>query len=177
MPEMKENASATLIGDLIGSRVAADRSGLHARLAGAALIGPEDFLGEARVWRTRMGGTLYRSTPEALAALAGLRDLLPRMAECYAWAQALAAELPGHGIAPNPTEPHTPTFLLHAAGDEHEVNERLLAVMERERLQVCGPWWADREPGRVTTEVAVSTPALAHEPAHVAKLLAEIAIG
>ena len=35
MSEMKENASATLIGDLIGSRVAADRSGLHARLAGA----------------------------------------------------------------------------------------------------------------------------------------------
>ena len=66
---------------------------------------------------------------------------------------------------------------MHAAGDEDEVNERLLAVMERERLQVCGPWWADREPGRVTTEVAVSTPALAHEPAHVAKLLAEIAIG
>jgi DNA-binding transcriptional LysR family regulator len=35
MAEMKESASATLIGDLIGSRVAADRSALHARLARA----------------------------------------------------------------------------------------------------------------------------------------------
>ena len=146
-------------------------------LAGAALVGAEDFLAEARVWRTRMGGTIFRSTPEALAALAGLRDLLPRMAECHAWARALAAELPGLGITPNPTQPHTPTFLLHAAGDEDEVNERLLAVMERDRLQVCGPWWAAREPGRVTTEVVVSTPALAHEPAQVAKRLAEIALG
>jgi threonine aldolase len=146
-------------------------------LAGAALVGPDDFLAEARVWRTRMGGTLYRSTPEALAALAGLRDLLPRMEECYAWAQVLAAELAELGITPNPSEPHTPTFLLHAAGDEDEVNQRLLAVIERERLQVCGPWWAAREPGRVTTEVVVSTPALAHDPAHVATLLAEVVTG
>jgi len=35
MAEMKASASATLIGDLIGSRVADDRSALHARLAGA----------------------------------------------------------------------------------------------------------------------------------------------
>ena len=84
---------------------------------------------------------------------------------------------PALGITPNPTEPHAPTFLLHAAGVEDEVNERLLAVMERERLQVCGPWWAGREPGRVTTEVVVSTPALAREPGQVATLLAEIAIG
>jgi threonine aldolase len=146
-------------------------------LAGAALVGPDDFLAEARVWRTRMGGTLYRSTPEALAALAGLRDLLPRMGECYAWAQALAAELAELGITPNPSEPHTPTFLLHAAGDEDEVNERLLSVMERERLQVCGPWWAAREPGRVTTEVVVSTPALAHDPARVARWVAEVVHG
>jgi threonine aldolase len=146
-------------------------------LAGAALVGPEDFLAEARVWRTRMGGTIFRSTPEALAALAGLRDLLPRMGECHAWARALAAELPAYGITPNPAEPHTSTFRLHAAGAQDEVNERLLAVMERERLQVSGPWSDSREPGRVTTEVAVSTPALAHDPARVAGLLGEIVNG
>jgi threonine aldolase len=146
-------------------------------LAGAALLGPEDFLDEARVWRSRMGGTIFRSTPEALAALAGLRDLLPRMGECLAWARALAAELPAHGISPNPGEPHTSTFLLHAAGDEDAVNERLLRVMERERLQLCGPWWESREPGRVMTEVMVSTPALAHEPARVAALLGEVVVG
>jgi threonine aldolase len=146
-------------------------------LAGAALVGSDDFLEEARVWRTRMGGTLFRSTPEALAAIAGLRELLPRMGECFAWARALAAELPAYGITPNPTEPHTSTFLLHAAGDVDPVNDRLLAVMERERLQVSGPWWVSREPGRVTTEVVVSTPALEHDPARVAALLGEIVAG
>ncbi|MCW2835617.1 MAG: hypothetical protein JWN68_3570 [Nocardioides sp.] len=146
-------------------------------IAGAAVVGPEDFLAEARVWRSRMGGTLYRSTPEALAALLGLRDLLPRMAECLAWARALAAELPAHGITVNPVEPHTPTFLLHAAGTEDAVNERVLGVMERTRLRLTGPWRASPEPGRVVTEVAVSTPALEHEPQRVAQLLAEIAVG
>lgn len=146
-------------------------------LAGAALVGPEDFLAEARVWRTRMGGTLHRSTPEALAALLGLRELLPRMAECLTWAQALAAELPAVGITPNPTDPHTPTFHLYAAGEEDAVNERLLRVMERDRLRVTGPWRPSPEPGRVTTEVVVSTPALEHEPGRVARLLGVIAVG
>ncbi len=146
-------------------------------LAGAALVGPEDFLAEARMWRTRMGGTIYRSTPEALGALLGLKDLLPKMAECLAWARALASELPALGITPNPVEPHTPTFLLHAGGFEDTVNERLLRVMERERLAVTGPWAPSREPGRVMTEVVVSTPALKLEPQRVAQLLAEIAIG
>ena len=40
--------------------------------------------------------------PEALAALAGLRDLLPRMAECYAWAQALGDGAPGSRDHPEP---------------------------------------------------------------------------
>ncbi|HXH78536.1 threonine aldolase family protein [Nocardioides sp.] len=146
-------------------------------IAGAALIGSEDFLAEARVWRTRMGGTLYRSTPEALAALLGLRELLPRMGECLAWARTLAAELPALGIIANPAQPHTPTFLLHADGTDDAVNERLLGVMERERLRMTGLWRASREPGRVMTEVAVSTPALDHEPQRIAQLLAEVAVG
>ena len=136
------------IAALVDSMYVSFYKGLRG-LAGAALVGPDDFLTEARVWRTRMGGTLYRSTPEALAAIAGLRDLLPRMAECYAWAQALAAD---RALARSPSP--VPWW-----------------------LQVCGPWWAAREPDRVATEVVVSTPALVREPAHVAKLLAEIALG
>lgn len=146
-------------------------------LAGAALVGPADFLEEARVWRSRMGGTLYRSTPEAVAALVGLRDLLPRMAECLAWARALATELAGVGITTNPAEPHTPTFQAFAPGVADEVNDRLIAFLEREKLQLCGPWVASDEPGRIRTELMVSVPALAHDPAQVARRLADVVTG
>jgi threonine aldolase len=146
-------------------------------LAGAALVGPADFLAEAREWRSRMGGTLFRLTPEAVAGLVGLRDLLPRMPDFLAWARALAQELPGVGITPNPTTPHAPTFLLHAAGDEDAVNERVLAFMAAERIQLCGPWWEGEEPGRVVTEVVVSVAALDHDPAEVAAWLGAIVPG
>lgn len=143
-------------------------------LAGAALVGPGDFLAEARRWRSRMGGTIFRSTPEALSALAGLREHLPRMAECLAWARSLADELPRRGITPNPGPPHTPTFEAWAAGDAGAVNERLLGFMERERLELSGPWSASDEPGRLRTELMVARPALDHDPAQVADWLAEV---
>jgi threonine aldolase len=146
-------------------------------LAGAALAGPTDFQAEARMWRARMGGTIYHLTPEAVAGLVGLRDLLPRMPECLAWARSLAAEVSAAGITPNPTEPHTPTFLLHASGDADEVNERVVAFLERERLNICGLWRSGLEPGRITTEVMVSVAALEHDPAKVAGRLAELVAG
>jgi len=61
-------------------------------LAGAALAGPQDVVDEARRWRKRMGGTLFRLTPFAVSALSGLRDRLPRMGEYAAWARSLATE-------------------------------------------------------------------------------------
>ncbi len=146
-------------------------------LAGAALVGPSDFLAEARVWRSRMGGTIFRSTPEAVAALVGLRELLPRMGECLAWARSLAAELPAVGITACPVEPHTPTFLVYAAGDEDSVNERIIDDMERSHRQLGGLWMASEEPGRLVSELMVTVPALAHDPVEVARRLGEVIHG
>jgi threonine aldolase len=39
------------------------------RFAGAALLGDDDVVAQARLWRHRMGRTLFRSTAEAAAAL------------------------------------------------------------------------------------------------------------
>jgi len=143
-------------------------------IAGAALVGPADVLAEARVWRSRMGGTLFHATAEAVSALVGLREELPHLAAHLAWARALAVELPTHGITPNPAPPHIATFEVFAAGDVDEVNERLLALMEREKLQLSGLWRAAAEPGRVTTELMCAGSSRAHDPARVAALLAEV---
>ncbi len=141
-------------------------------LAGAALVGDEDVVAEARLWRKRMGGTLFHLTAEAIGALIGLREM-PLFSDHLAWARALAAALPEHGITVRPAPPHVPTFHVYAAGEPDSVNERLLAVVEREDLQLGGPWRAADEPGRVRNELVCAAPALAHDPARVAALLGE----
>ncbi|GAA1479080.1 beta-eliminating lyase-related protein [Nocardioides aestuarii] len=145
-------------------------------LAGAALVGPEDVLAEARLWRHRMGGTLFHLTAEATTTLAGLRRP-PDFAGQLAWARSLAALLPRHGITPHPAVPHVHTFRVHAAGEADEVNERALAVMRREDLALTGMWRAADEPGRVHTELTCSAASLDHDPARVAALLGEVVKG
>jgi len=141
-------------------------------LAGAALLGSAGFVAEARLWRRRLGGTIYRSTAEAVSALAGLRDRLPRIAETVTWARAFAAELPSW-VTVQPGEPHTNQFLLYAAGDADTVNERVLALVEERRIGLPA-WWAAREPGRVSTEIAVTSAALGLDPAAMAALVASV---
>ena len=143
-------------------------------LAGAALLGPADFVAEARLWRRRLGGTIFRTTAEAVSALVGLRDRLPIMADTLAWARAFAAELPSF-ITVQPGVPHTSQFLLYAAGEADAVNERILALIE-ERHIGFRPWRPALEPGRITTEIVVTEAALKLDPAQTAELTG-IAIG
>ncbi|MCW2816920.1 MAG: threonine aldolase [Nocardioides sp.] len=137
-------------------------------LAGAALAGTADVVDEARRWRRRMGGTLYRSTPEAVAALVGLRDRLPLMGDCVAWARTLAAALPDH-VTVHPSPPHTGTFRLYAAGVPDDVNARLLAHVKQHGVAITPPWSPTTEPGRVVCELAVGEDALDLDPVAVAE--------
>lgn len=142
-------------------------------LAGAALVGPADVVDEARRWRRRMGGTLYRSTPEVVSALVGLRDLLPLLPDTRRWAQALAAALPGH-VAVVPEVPHTGTFLLYADGEADELNARLASYAEQHRLLLTSPWSPTDQPGRVRTEIAVADAALVLDPVETAGLIGDL---
>jgi len=142
-------------------------------LAGACLAGPADFVDEARRWRTRMGGTIFRMTPEAVGGLVGLRDRLPLMGECVAWARALAAALPD-SITTQPGVPHTNTFLLYAAGEVDVVNERLLEFVLEHRLMLTHPWRPGGEPGRVVCELAIGDAALHLDPETIADHIGEL---
>lgn len=145
-----------------------------AALAGAAVAGPADLADELRAWRRRMGGTLFRMAPYAVGALVGLRDQLPRMGEYAAWARALAAELVAAGARVDPDPPHTNTFLVHIDVPVDVANERLAAFMERTSVRLAGPFSASPVPGWSTTEIAVQSAALEHDPARVAAWWTEI---
>jgi threonine aldolase len=137
-------------------------------LAGAVVVAEADVAAELRLWRTRMGGTIFRMTPFAVSALVGLRSHAPRMGEYAAWARSFAAELVARGLTVTPQPPHTNTFQVFAAGEADEVTERVVAFMERELVVPCGGWRAADVPGLVMTEVTAHAPALAHDPAVVA---------
>jgi threonine aldolase len=141
-------------------------------LAGAALLGPADFVAQARRWRRRLGGTIYRTTAEAVSALAGLRDRLPVVARTVEWARAFAAELPSC-VTVQPGVPHTNQFLLYAAGDTGTVNQRVLALVEQRRIGLP-TWRAAQEPGRISTEITVTGAALELAPAEMAALVASV---
>ena len=144
-------------------------------LAGAALLGSRELVDEARLWRRRLGGTTYRVTAEAVSALVGLRDRLPRIPDTVDWARAFAAALPPE-VAAQPAAPQTNQFLLFASGDADAVNERTATAIEERRTGLPA-WWPSREPGRVQTEVVVTPAALDLDPAEMAALVADLIAG
>ena len=143
-----------------------------AGLAGAALLGSRDFVAEARLWRRRLGGTVYRSTAEAVSALVGLEERLPLVPETVAWARAFAAALPAE-LAVQPGVPQTNQFLLFTGGDADGVNERTAAAIEERRIGLP-PWFPSRQPGRVQSEVVVTPAALGLDPEQMAALIVDV---
>jgi threonine aldolase len=139
-------------------------------LSGAALLGSADFITEARLWRRRLGGTIYRTAPPAVSALHALRTQLPVLADAVTWARSFAAQLPPH-VTVQPGVPHTNQFLTYAAGDADTVNQRVLALIE-ERGIGMPPWRPAGEPGRIYTEFTVTGAALSLDPAEMAVLVA-----
>jgi threonine aldolase len=143
-----------------------------AGLAGAALLGSQDFIAEARLWRRRLGGTIYRATAEAVSALVGMRERLPLIPQTVAWARIFAAALPAE-VAVQPAEPHTNQLLLFAAGDAEAINERTATAIEK--LDVGLPaWFPTLQPGRIRSEVVVTPAALTLDAAAMAAVVADL---
>jgi threonine aldolase len=124
-------------------------------LAGAVVAGPEDEVAQARVWRTRMGGTLFSLMPFAVAALRGLDRELPRMPEYHERAVLLAQRLAERGIRVTPQPPHTNAFRLHVEREVVDLDERRVVAMERDHVRLSPPWFASDTPGWSWTELTV----------------------
>jgi threonine aldolase len=130
-------------------------------ISGAALAGPAELAGYARVWRHRYGGQLFQQWPAVLAALAGLDAELPRLAEYVRHARTVAAALaavPGARVHPEP--PHTHQFQLWLPHPADALNEAALALAEQDKEWFVGGWRDTALPGLAMAEVTVAGPAL-----------------
>jgi threonine aldolase len=144
-------------------------------LAGAMLLGPQDFIAESRVWRRRQGGTLVQLHPFVASAAMRIDAQLAKMpayrARALALGQALAAI---EGLVIDPQPPQVNLFHLHLPA-------RATAVAEaRDQLAAQeGAWLAQRiaeaqVPGWSTIELYVGDNLLALDDATVVPLYARL---
>lgn len=166
----------TEIADLADSIYVSFYKGLGG-LAGAALVGPEDEINQAKRWRTRLGGTLYTLMPYAVAALRGLDEQLPRMAEFHQRALDLAKLLPERGIRVLPEQPHTNAFRIFVEDGPTALNERMVQAMERDHVSVTPTWEASEVPGWSWTEFAVGPSTMDWTIEEAVDYLAKVLLG
>ncbi|WP_175408994.1 beta-eliminating lyase-related protein [Streptomyces sp. TRM64462] len=139
-------------------------------LSGAALVGPESFVEEARAWRHRYGGNVFQQYPAALSALLGLERELPRLpayvAHAAVVAEALregfeAAAVPWFRV--HPEVPHTHEFQVWLPYAPEVLTEAAVRQAEETGVVLFRRWSAGSPggaPGVAFTEVGVTAPGL-----------------
>ena len=154
-------------------------------LSGALLAGSDDFIANARLWRRRMGGTLYHLSPMVVSATMRLDERIALMPALYERTLDFAAGLSAQGLgaqgpdarAPlrlNPAVPHTNMLHLHfdAAADAVLRARDELAATKR-----C--WLVDgvqpsEVPGWSVSELYVGDQLLQADNARVLPLFAQL---
>lgn len=87
-------------------------------LPGAMLLGPEDFIEEAKVWQRRQGGTLFSAMANIVSARRKLGPCLERMPTLVERARDIAALFGAHDwIRVMPDPPHTSMFHVLLRGE------------------------------------------------------------
>jgi threonine aldolase len=117
-------------------------------VAGAMLLGSEDFIAEARVWQRRLGGNLIHMWPLVASARRGLRERLPKMSTYVARARDVAKIFNGNdSVVVRPEEPSTPMFhafferdaaALTAAAEKLAAEERVVLFTRAADTEIPG---------------------------------------
>ncbi|GAA3568758.1 beta-eliminating lyase-related protein [Nonomuraea rosea] len=143
-------------------------------VSGAVLLADADTIAEAGVWLNRLGGHA-ESWPQALAALAGLDTLLPRMESFREHAVAIAAAVNEDGVAfawPDP--PQTPLFHVHLPAGRRAVAAAGAAMLAEHGVQLYGRVRSAPDPRRSSFEITVGENAMDFTPEEVAGLIREL---
>jgi threonine aldolase len=144
-------------------------------LAGAMLLGPEDFIAEARIWRRRHGGTLVQLHPFVASAAMRFDAQLAKMPAYRARALDFAAALSTiAGIEIDPQPPQVSLFHVHLAAPPAAITaarDRIALEHRAWLAQRIAPW---SQPGWSSTEIYVGDNLLSHDNATVIPLFARL---
>ncbi len=125
-------------------------------LAGAVLLGEEEFIATARLWQRRLGGTLIHQSPMVASSAMRFDERLSQMDACLQRSQALAEGLQAlTGIRVNPAIPQT--NMMHIYFDAHQ--DKVMAARDKiaaeEKHWVVGVVRPAEVPGWSFTELYV----------------------
>lgn len=139
---------------------------------GAVLAGERDLVDEAAQWRRRLGGDIPDAWPLAVAALVGMDEVLPRMAEFRDHAVALAAAVNADGFARTvPEVPCTPMFHLLLPMPRQEAEAAARELVEERGIHLFTRAQTTTDPRVCKVEVMVGVNGLAFSPGELVELL------
>ncbi|TDV40682.1 threonine aldolase family protein [Actinophytocola oryzae] len=142
---------------------------------GAVLAGDDDIIGQADVWRQRLGGAIPDAWPLAVAAMIGLDDVMPRMAAFRDHALEVAGALAASGLATVvPDPPQTPLFHVLLPLDGEAATRARDELLEEQGVQVFTRVRAESVPGWCGFEITISENAMEFTPEEVVSLIDEL---
>lgn len=143
--------------------------------AGAMLAGSEDFIAEVRLWRRRMGGTLFQAAPMVAAAAMRFDDRIAMMPALYERTLAFATSLESlKALRVDPPIPHTNMLHLYFDAPVEAVMAARDVIAERHGCWLLGNVRPAEVPGWSVTEIYVGDQLLQIDDARVAGLFREL---
>jgi len=134
-------------------------------LFGAALIGDEKFINDARIWRARMGGLLVDTTVMTADTLRLLDKRIDQMDRFVAKAKELAKAVADiDGVELSPSLPQINMFHILLPCDAETAKGARDTVAEQLGIWLCNGFWSYEAEGRCAMEITVGEKAAAMEP-------------
>jgi len=147
-------------------------------LPGSILVGPEDVIAEARVWRRRHGGTLFGMWPNAASALHVLRLRLPRIADYRKHVLAIADALRGlEGVDIVPDPPQTTMMHLVFRRPREELVATALRIAREDGIWVNGYFADTGAPGVARAEFETGDATMEFSPEEYRSVIERLVAG
>ncbi|WP_414830534.1 threonine aldolase family protein [Alteromonas sp. H39] len=130
---------------------------------GAALLGSETLISDAKIWARRAGGNPITLYPDVLAARVGLRHHLPKMKEYIAYTELLSSALSKAGFTLIPDTPQAAMFHIALPVSSEILTARLCDYAEQTGVMAL-PLPRSGTSDNCICEVSVGDRALQHAP-------------
>jgi len=145
-------------------------------LSGALLAGDAAFIDQARLWRRRLGGTLYHLGPYVASAAMRFDERIGLMPALFRRTLALAAALQKiPGLRVNPPQPQTPMFHLYFDAPADRVLAAAEALATQHQAWLIDGVGPAEVPGWSVTEFVVGDRLLALADERVVPLFEQLA--
>ena len=123
-------------------------------MTGSMLLGPVDFIKDARIWQRRHGGNLYTLHPYAVSSKINVDKRRDRFESYWTRTKALALVLATvEGVTVRPTEPPSPMMHLLLKGSVETLSARRDRIAQEDQFWLGGLLDSD-VPGAALLEMA-----------------------